>query len=211
MLRPCATKNTGKAKSNEPRIRIFTFTVVLLEIVAIFLAKRLEQAFRQLNSPLQKLAVADALFCPALHHFIDAEALFPAKLLIKQVRVVDDLTHHPRTLVADPKDFHQRFKGAILTAVPKSSLVHVKRHSVTGFPILVCKNELRLRIYKPANQPGRHHPIDARARARNPLAAAICGWRNLARLGSRRFGLWFLHLSQSLFDLRAQGATEKIN
>src|ERR1700690_1802439 len=104
----------------------FTFCRVIHRMVLpLNLFQGLVQTFSQLHSAFQQFLVAKLLPRPALHDLLDSKALFPAKLLIKQVSVVDDLTHYTHPLVVNSKGFRQRFERAILPTVPESSLVHI--------------------------------------------------------------------------------------
>src|SRR5207253_1112117 len=65
-----------------------------------------------------KFLIAEAFSGPTLHHFVDSETLFPAKLLVEEVRIVNNLRHHQHLLVANVKRLDQRLKSTVLTPQP---------------------------------------------------------------------------------------------
>src|SRR4051812_30173465 len=68
-------------------------------------AQRLVEALSQLHSSFQKFLIAETLSRPTFHHLIDAEALFPAKLLVEEVCIVNCFGHSQHFLVANTKVF----------------------------------------------------------------------------------------------------------
>src|SRR5262249_32546718 len=58
------------------------------------LGQRFVQAFRQLHSTFEEFRITHVLSCPPFHHFIDAETFLASELLVEQIRVMNDFSHH---------------------------------------------------------------------------------------------------------------------
>src|ERR1700683_3730536 len=77
------------------------------------LPKRLIETFGKLDSSREQFVIAQTLPCPSLHNFIDAKPFFAAKLLVQQVRIVNNVGNPPHPLVSNAEGFRQRFKRAV--------------------------------------------------------------------------------------------------
>src|SRR6266849_10959626 len=121
--------------------------------------ERFVKAFGQLHSSLQKFLVVETLLGPTLHHLIDSKALFPAKLLIEKVRIMNNFCHYRYLLVANAKNLEQRLKSTVLPTMPKPAFVHVERDCLRWFLVLGGKGEFGLWVNKLADQPCGSHSI----------------------------------------------------
>src|ERR1700733_607570 len=139
------------------------------------LPKRLIETFGKLDSSREQFVIAQTLPCPSLHNFIDAKPFFAAKLLVQQVRVVNNFRNHPHPLVSNAEGFRQRFKRAVFAPMAESSFVHVVRNCMGRLVALAGKNQPGFRIDESPNQPGRRSPVNPWTRSSYPCPASIGG------------------------------------
>src|SRR4029077_15574063 len=111
---------------------------------------------------MQKFFIAKIQLGPTLHHLIDAEAFFPAKLLIEKVGIMNNFCHYRYLFVANVKNLEQRLKSTVLTTVPKPTFVHVERDCLRWFLVLGGESKFGSRINKLTDQPGGGHSIHTR-------------------------------------------------
>ena len=123
----------------------------------------------------------------AFNHGADGAALRRTKAVVLEIQVMDDGGDPRERKSSEAEDGAQRFEGASVTLMAELHPEHVKRHAVIGdgFPIS-REPESSLAIDELTNEPRRRHAINARARARDPLASLKRRPPSVAVLCSRK-------------------------
>src|SRR4029077_14908436 len=106
--------------------------------------ERVIESLHDLHAAVEKLLVRDPLPGPALQYLIDPIPFSAAKLLVGQIRVMDDLGHGPHPPVADPEVSLQGLERAIVTSVSETVMEHVKWHRFARDMLFRSKREPRL-------------------------------------------------------------------
>src|SRR6185369_6194936 len=138
------------------------------------LSRRVVKAFDQLHPAFQKFLVRDSLPRPAFQDLVDSIALFAAKTVVHEVRVMNDLSDYANAWISDVKLLCQGFKRAVIAAMSEPLFMeHVVGHGSTRHAILRRKSKAGFSVDKVADKPGRRAPIDARSWSRHPQHALV--------------------------------------
>src|SRR6266446_9812883 len=121
----------------------------------------------------QNLLVGQSFSRPAFEDSIKPDALGPFKFFIVEIGVVNHLADFLHSLVPEVETFHERFEGAIVSAMRKITVKHVERDKPAAGRLFGRENKLRLGIDEFPDQPGRTNSIDFRTRTSNPSPVAI--------------------------------------
>src|SRR5216683_639513 len=107
----------------------------------------------QLHSAIEKLVVRNSLSRPAFKYLVDSITLFAAKLVIGQVRVVNDLGNDLHPSIANPEIILQGLESAVVTTMSETAFEHVKRHRGRWYLSFGRKGKSCLGIDVAPNQP----------------------------------------------------------
>src|ERR1700730_4680805 len=95
----CGSINRRMSQGQATRSTLAFCRVIHLIDSPLNVSQGLIEPFSQLYSAFQQFLVGQVLSRPTFHHFVDAKTFFPAELLIEQIRVVNDLSHHTHPLI----------------------------------------------------------------------------------------------------------------
>src|SRR5205085_2666746 len=93
--------------------------------------------------------------------------------------------NHPHPAIANLEILLQSLEGAVLPAMPKAAVIHIKWNRLAWHPVLRSERKSRFPVDELPNEPRRCRPIDTWARSGDPQFAFILSWIN-----PRRLGLW---------------------
>jgi hypothetical protein len=96
----------------------------------------------------ENFVVSESLLCQAFENLFDPESFETMKLLVLQIRVVNEFSYSANRPVSDPESFDQRFESAAVAMMAEFDFEHVVGDSLRGFGRRIRKNEFGARIDK---------------------------------------------------------------
>jgi hypothetical protein len=103
------------------------------------------EAFRE------NFVVSETLFGQAFENLFNSESLETMKLIVFQIRVVNEFSYSADRPVADTKTFDQRFESAAVAMMAEFDFEHVVGDSLRGLGRRIGKDEFGARIDKLAD------------------------------------------------------------
>src|SRR5438045_4282506 len=134
------------------------------------------ESLNQLHSSSKKFLVRDSLPSPPFQDLINPVTFFAAELTVSKVSVMNDLGNHPHSTIANLEILLQGLEGAVLPAMPKAAVIHIKWNRLAWHPILRSEGKSRFSVDELPNEPRRRRPIDTWARSGDPQFAFILSW-----------------------------------